>query len=161
MLKIFDFPSLFYSGLHGILFSNEWLLIFLIGIIIGIIAVLLGIGCGLLIVPFCVIIINLNIHEAITLSLTTMFFLTLSATIIHNRFKRLYIAQVKSLFIPALIGAGIGAIISSHLPAPILKKLFGTFLFVIACNYIIHEIAMYYKLTVSLKKYRKGIKQKL
>jgi len=161
MLKIFDFPSLIYSGLYGILFSNEWLLIVPIGILIGIIAVLLGIGCGLLIVPFYLIIINLNIHEAITLSLTTMFFLTLSATIIHNKFKTLDITPVKSLFIPALTGAVAGAIISTHLPAPILKKLFGIFLFVIACNYIIHEIALYHKLTVSVKNCRKGIKQTL
>ncbi len=161
MLKIFDFPSLIYSGLHCILFSNEWLLIVPIGILIGIIAVLLGIGCGLLIVPFYVIIINLDIHEAITLSLTTMFFLSLSATIVHNRLKTLDISPLKSLFIPALTGAVVGAIISSHLPTPILKKLFGMFLFIIACNYIIHELAMHHKLTVSVKNCMKGIKRTL
>ena len=161
MLKIFDFPSLIYSGLHCILFSNEWLLIVPIGILIGIIAVFLGIGCGLLIVPFYVIIINLDIHEAITLSLTTMFFLSLSATIVHNRLKTLDISPLKSLFIPALTGAVVGAIISSHLPTPILKKLFGMFLFIIACNYIIHELAMHHKLTVSVKNCMKGIKRTL
>jgi uncharacterized membrane protein YfcA len=140
MLKIFDFPSLVYTALHRILFSYEWLLIIPIGIMIGIIAVALGIGCGLLIVPFFVIVINLDIHEAITLALTTMFFLTLSATFVNNRLKILNTALLKILFFPALIGAVIGAIISGHLPAETLKKLFGIFLFIMACNYIIREL---------------------
>jgi len=161
MLKIFDFSSLIYSGLNGILFSNEWFLIVPIGILIGIIAVLLGIACGLLIVPFYVIVINLDIHEAIMLSLTTMFFLSLSATIVHNIFKSLNIAPLKSLFIPALTGAVVGAIISSHLPTPILKTLFGMFLFIIACNYIIHKLYSHYKLTVSIKNRTEGIKRVL
>lgn len=153
MLKIFDFPSLIFSGLQSILFSNEWLIIVPIGIFIGIIAVTLGIGCGLLIVPFYVIVINLNIHEAITLSLTTMFFLTLSATIINNRFKTLDMIPLKSLFIPALTGAVVGAIISGNLPAPILKIVFGMFLLIIACNYIIQEIAMHFRPAVLVEKF--------
>ena len=161
MLKIFDFPSLIYGGLHNILFSNEWLLIVPMGIFIGIIAVALGIGCGLLIVPFYVIVINLNIHEAITLSLTTMFFLTIAATIIHNRFRTLDIIPLKSLFIPALTGAVVGAIISGNLPAPLLKILFGIVLFIMACSFIIYEIAMHFALAVSVKNYRERIKQSL
>lgn len=153
MLKIFDFPSLIFSGLQSILFSNEWLIIVPIGIFIGIIAVALGIGCGLLIVPFYVIVINLNIHEAITLSLTTMFFLTLSATIINKRFKTLDMIPLKSLFIPALTGAVVGAIISGNLPAPILKIVFGMFLLIIACNYIIQEIAMHFRPAVLVEKF--------
>lgn len=153
MLKIFDFPSLIFSGLQSILFSNEWLIIVPIGILIGITAVALGIGCGLLIVPFYVIVINLNIHEAITLSLTTMFFLTLSATIINNRFKTLDIIPLKSLFIPALTGAVVGAIISGNLPAPILKIVFGMFLSIIACNYVIQEIAMHFRPAVLVEKF--------
>lgn len=153
MLKIFDFPSLIFSGLQSILFSNEWLIIVPIGIFIGIIAVALGIGCGLLIVPFYVIVINLNIHEAITLSLTTMFFLTLSATIINNRFKTLDMIPLKSLFIPALTGAVVGAIISGNLPAPILKIVFGMFLSIIACNYIIQEIAMHFRPAILVEKF--------
>lgn len=161
MLKIFDFPFLIFSELHGTLLSNEWLLIAPIGILIGIIAVFLGIGYGLLIVPFFVILVNFNMHEAITLSLTTMFFLSLSATIVNNKLEMLDIASFKSLFIPALTGAVVGAVISSQLPTPILKKLFGMFLLAIACNYIFVEFAFQQWLTVSIKKYMKGIKRAL
>lgn len=158
MLRIFDFPSLIYNGLNLILSSNEFALIVPIGILIGTLAVLLGVGCGLLIVPFFLIVMNLNIHEAITLSLTTMFFITLSATIIHNKFKTLDINSVKSLFFPALIGAVSGSILSSQLPAPILKKLFGLLLFCLACKYIIYDIALNHKITQTAKIIQKGKK---
>ena len=153
MLRIFDFPALIYRALDSILYSNEWLLIVPVGIFIGIIAVALGIGCGLLIVPFYVIVINLNIHEAIALSLATMFFLTLSATMMNNRFKMLDTNLLKTLLIPALSGAIIGAIISGHLPAQILKIIFGILLFIIALYYIIQEISIHFKPAVFVNKF--------
>ncbi len=140
MLKIFDFPSLIYTGLNNILFSSQWTLIVTVGVLIGIVAIALGIGCGLLIVPFFTIVINLNIHEAITLSLTSMFFITVSGALINNKLKTLDITPLKNLFIPALAGAIVGSIISGNLPSPILKKIFGIFLFLIAFNYIIEYI---------------------
>lgn len=156
MLNIFDLVSLVYGNLHNILFAIESLIIMLFGVIIGFIAMLLGIGCGLLIVPFYVIIINLDIHEAIKLSLTTMFFLTFSSTIIHNKLKPLDIMSLKSLLIPALLGAVAGAIISSHLPAPILKQTFGIFLFFIACKYIAEELFIYYRSIRCSTNYQEG-----
>ncbi len=159
MLKIFDLPFLVYSELNSILFSNEFLIIIPTGIIIGIIAAALGIGCGLLIVPFYVIVIGLDIHEAITLSLTTMFFLTLSTTVISNKLKMLDTGPLKTLFIPALAGAVVGAIISGYLPALILKKLFGIFLFIMSCNYIIYEIAVNHKSAASDENRRERIKE--
>ncbi|MBW1616703.1 MAG: sulfite exporter TauE/SafE family protein [Deltaproteobacteria bacterium] len=142
MLKIFDFPSLIYTGLNNILLPNQWALIISIGLSIGIIAIVLGIGCGLLIVPFFTIVIDLNIHEAITLSLTSIFFIAVSSVLINNKLKALGIdiASLKNLFIPALAGAIIGSIISGQLPDPILIKIFGIFLFLIALNYIIKDI---------------------
>jgi len=143
MLNIFDLISLFYCNLPNIFFINESLIIMLFGIIIGFFAILLGLGCGLLIVPFYIIIIGVDIHEAIKLSLTTMFFLTFSSTMIHSRLKKLDLISLKSLLIPAVLGAVTGATISSHLPAPMLKQIFGTFLFLIACKYIVEELFIY------------------
>lgn len=143
MLHIADSPSLMFKGLHSILVFNEFLIIIGVGICIGMIAVVLGIGCGLLIVPFFVIMIGLSIHQAITLSLVTMFFLSVSGTVLHNRFKNIDFADVKYLLFPALFGAIIGAMISGMLPAATLKTIFGIFLFVIACNYIIRDIMDY------------------
>ncbi len=161
ILKIFDFPSLIYSGLHGSLFSNESLFIITIGILVGILAVLLGIGCGLLIVPFFVVVIKLDIHEAITLSLTAMFFLSISATIVHKKLNSLDISLLKKLFFPALTGAIIGVIISSHLPSPILKKIFAMFLLIIVGNNIVHGLDMHHKLILSARNCMEGIRRTL
>ncbi|RLF42462.1 MAG: hypothetical protein DRN17_07815 [Thermoplasmata archaeon] len=156
MLNMFDLVSLVYGNLHNILFAIESLIIMLFGVIIGFIAMLLGIGCGLLIVPFYVIIIDLDIHEAIELSLTTMFFLTFSSTMIHSRLKTLDILPLKSLLLPALLGSVAGAIISSHLPAPILKQTFGIFLFFIACKYVAEELFIYYSSIRCGTNYQEG-----
>ncbi|PXF55673.1 MAG: hypothetical protein C4B58_14720 [Deltaproteobacteria bacterium] len=158
MLGVFDLVSLVYGNLYDILFTIESFIIMLFGIIIGFIAMLLGIGCGLLIVPFYVIIIDLDIHEAIKLSLTTMFFLTFSSTMIHSRLKTLDIIPLKNLIIPALLGAVTGAIISSHLSAPILKQIFGMFLFVIACKYVAEELFIYYSNIRCGTNYRKRLR---
>ena len=121
------------------------------GLLIGMIAVLLGIGCGLLIVPFYVIVMGVDIHEAIALSLTTMFFLSLSATMIHKKLNALDIVSMGSLFVPALAGAVVGVMISSHLPAPILKQLFGVFLFGVSCMFIVHGWTHHHKQRQSIK----------
>lgn len=65
---------------------------------------------------------------------------------IHRKLKTLDIIPLKSLLIPALLGAVTGASITSHLPAPILKQIFGVFLFVMSCKFIIWELFGHYKM---------------
>jgi uncharacterized protein len=142
MLKIYDFPFLFYSGLSGALLSDPSPVMVLMGIAIGMTGSLLGIGCGLLITPFFVIVIGLDMRQAISLSLAAMFCLSLSATLVRGRMKNLDFAPLKSLLIPALAGAVVGAMVSNHLPAPALKKLFAVFLLLTALKYIIFEWAI-------------------
>jgi len=146
MLKLFDFPSLIYSELDGTFFQ-QCLVIIPTGMSFGLIGASLGIGCGLLIVPFFVMVIGLNMHQAITLSLANMFFLTLSTTCISNRhaLKTMEANSLTSLLIPALVGAIIGAVISSYLPADVLKIVFGSFLMVMACYIVIRETAVHQK----------------
>jgi uncharacterized membrane protein YfcA len=145
ILKIIDFPSLFYYFISGISYVNEILIVVIFGLLVGFVAVMLGVGCGLVIVPFSVIFLGFEIHEAIRLSLTTMFFLTFSATLVHKKLKNLNTTALRSMFVPALIGAVTGAVISSHLPAPIITKVFGVFLLLIACKFIVQEISAYKK----------------
>ncbi|MFH1049337.1 MAG: sulfite exporter TauE/SafE family protein [bacterium] len=152
MLNVFDLTHLIYVDLYGTFFGNEILKLIVTGLVIGIIAVFLGVGCGLLIVPFFVIAISLDIHEAIRLSLTTMFFLTLSVTVFQSKLKTLDTAPLKSLLLPALFGAIAGAMIASYLPDLILKKLFGLFLFVMACKFLFQIFYTRYK----SKKYQEG-----
>ncbi len=138
ILKVIDFPFLMFSSLNEICWAHEALFIMVFGIIIGITATWLGIGCGLLIVPFYVIVMNFNMHEAICLSLTTMFFLTTSATLMHQKRAKLDFKSFKVLFIPSFAGAVAGAAVSGLLPSFFLKQLFGILLAVIACSYLYH-----------------------
>lgn len=155
ILKIIDFPSLFYYFLSDISYVNELIVVVIFGLLVGFVAVLLGVGCGLVIVPFSVIFLGFEIHEAIRLSLTTMFFLTFTATMVHKKLKNLDMTAMKSMFVPALIGAVTGAVISSHLPSPILTKVFGVFLILIAFKFIIQEISEFCRHETKLVKNHK------
>lgn len=153
MLKLFDFPAFLFGGAQNIIVNNELFFITIFGFLIGALAVLLGIGCGLLIVPFFIIIIDFKIHEAIQLSLTTMFFLTLSATIVNNKFNLLDKVAVKILFFPALLGAFSGALLSSYLPASVLKFIFGGFLAIVAIQSIANLFPIYLGRSLVIGKY--------
>ncbi|CCK82305.1 MULTISPECIES: sulfite exporter TauE/SafE family protein [Desulfobacula] len=149
ILKLVDLPFLMFSSLNEISWTHEALFIMTFGIFIGIIATWLGIGCGLLIVPFFVIVMNFNIHEAICLSLTTMFFLTISATLMHHKLEQLDFKSYKALFLPSLAGAVIGSAISGLLPCFFLKQLFGIILALIACSYLYQLWTMAIKTVLS------------
>jgi uncharacterized membrane protein YfcA len=147
ILRLADFPCLIFSSLSEISWTHEAVLVMGFGIIIGIIATWLGVGCGLLIVPFFVIIMNFNIHEAICLSLTTILFLTTSATFMHHKLERLDFNSFKILFFPSLAGAVTGSAISGVLPCFFLKQLFGVILLLIACSYLYQLLSQLTKLS--------------
>jgi len=150
MLRVFDLPSLLYTNLPSLSHPYEVLLVMLFGGLIGLTATFLGVGCGLIIVPFCVMVLNLDIHEAIRLSLTTMFFLTLSATLASRKWRTLDTASLRSLLLPALCGAVAGAAVASDLPAPMLTRIFGGALLVVSCVFLGHGLkALTAKLQVS------------
>jgi len=137
ILKFADFPFLMFSSLNEISWTHEAIFIMAFGIITGIIATWLGIGCGLLIVPFFVIVMDFNMHQAICLSLTTMFFLTTSATLMHHKLANLNLKVFKALFLPSLAGAVTGSAISGLLPGFYLKQAFGIILMMIAFTYLL------------------------
>ena len=138
ILKFVDFPFLLFSNLNNISWAHEAIFIMAFGVLIGIIATWMGIGCGLLIVPFFVIVMNFNMHQAICLSLTTMFFLATSATFQRHKLARLDFNSYRVMFFPSLAGAIAGSSISGLLPCFFLKQLFGITLSLIACSYIYH-----------------------
>lgn len=111
------------------------------GVAVGMTSSLLGVGCGLVIVPFCVYGLGFGIHVAIVFSLVTMFFLTSAGAIARYR-KGLLDTPVASKMIPAaLIGAVIGASLTAHLPDMLLRQVFGAFLLVLGVKYVIEDIA--------------------
>ncbi|MBW1650280.1 MAG: sulfite exporter TauE/SafE family protein [Deltaproteobacteria bacterium] len=84
----------------------------LLGFGVALFSACIGIGGGTLLVSLLMSIFNFDFKKAAATSL---------ATIIPISFT----------------GAVVGSIISGNLPGPIIKKIFGIFLFLIALNYII------------------------
>lgn len=145
MMHLFDIPAIMFSNLNEITAISKLLLVTSFGVMVGISATLLGIGCGLLIVPFFVIAMNLDIHEAIQLSLTTMFFLTVTATVTRNSRHSLKCYSLKSLIISSLAGAVTGAMISNALPLILLRQIFAISLLLIACGYMINLLFQFFR----------------
>ncbi len=150
MLDIYNFTFVFFNIVNKLFLFGHFISILLFGLLTGFISIILGVGCGLIIVPFFVVIINLTMHEAIILSLVTMFFLSSSASILHKKNKLLDVKSAKSMFLPALIGSISGAICSNCLSNPMLKKMFGAFLLIMGFKFIIEEC--HYLLTKDLWK---------
>lgn len=144
MLGIFDVSFQLFDALKGASPDGNFILIILFGLVTGFISTMLGVGCGLIIVPFFVILIGLGMHEAITLSLTTMFFLTSTATLVHRKYRAFDWTSAKQMLLPAIAGAATGALISSRLPAAVLKKAFGIFLLAMALKFILEEAGFAY-----------------
>jgi uncharacterized protein len=135
ILKLVDFPFLLFTPLTDFVWAHESFFIMSFGFIIGLIAAWLGVGCGLFIVPFFVLVMDFTIHQAICLSLTTIFFLSVAATLTRHRLTELDVSSYKFLFLSALSGALAGSAIFGILPADLLKKVFGLVLLLIACIY--------------------------
>lgn len=156
ILKLIDFPFLMFSSLNEISWTHEAIFIMVFGIVIGTLASWLGVGCGLLIVPFFVIIMDFNMHNAICLSLTTMFFLATSATLMHRKFENLNVKAFKALFLPSLVGAITGSSISGLLPSFFLKQFFGIILMGFALVYLLHPMV---RAILSLTRKKPDIKE--
>jgi uncharacterized protein len=140
IFRLIDFPFLMFSSLNEISWAHEAIFIMIFGIIIGTLASWLGVGCGLLIVPFFVIVMDFNMHNAICLSLTTIFFLATSATLMHRKLENLHFKTFKALFLPSIAGTITGVAISGLLPSFFLKQFFGTILMGFALVYLLQSM---------------------
>lgn len=138
MVHIINLPgALFHLFPKGS--TVEMVLLAGFGLMIGAVSVLLGVGCGLLIVPFLHFVFGYPIKAAITFSLLAIFINTLNATLIHCKL-RLIKRNTLALILPAaLSGAITGTLISNALPAQTLKTGFGIFLLVMGANFIIRD----------------------
>lgn len=106
----------------------------LVGLLSGFLAGLLGIGGGLVIVPALLVVFpyqglaaNVVIHTAIATSLATVVVTSLISAYSHHRHSAVDWPIVRKMAPGLLGGALFGAVVTSHLPADILRVLFGLF----------------------------------
>ncbi|MEO2152103.1 MAG: sulfite exporter TauE/SafE family protein, partial [Thermococcus sp.] len=109
----------------------KYLSYFAIGIFIGILAALFGLGGGFLIVPVLNL-LGVEMHHAVGTSSAAVVFTSLSSAIAYSRQRRIHYRAGLLLASTAVIGAYIGAWLTSFISASQLKVIFGLALIVVA-----------------------------
>ncbi len=105
------------------------MLILIIGFLSGIIGGM-GIGGGTILIPSLVFLLGTRQQVAQSVNLLSFIPTATVAIFIHLKHKSIETKLVLKLIILGVIGAIIGSLIAVKLDAVLLKKIFGTFLFV-------------------------------
>ena len=105
------------------------MLILLVSVLSGIISGM-GIGGGTVLIPALIILFNISQHVAQGVNLIS-FIPTASVAVITHIKNRNILGKLSILLISGgLLGAVIGSILASSISSPVLRKLFGIFLFI-------------------------------
>lgn len=104
---------------------------FTVGVFIGILAALFGLGGGFLIVP-TLNLLGVEIHHAVGTSSAAVVFTSLSSALAYSRQKRIHYKVGLLLASTAIIGAYIGAWMTSLLNPTQLRVIFGATLILVA-----------------------------
>ncbi|AMM53337.1 sulfite exporter TauE/SafE family protein [Pyrococcus kukulkanii] len=109
----------------------EYLGYFGVGILVGTLAALFGLGGGFLLVPILNI-VGVEIHHAIGTSSASIVFTALSSSYAYHKQRRIHYKAGLLLASTAIVGAYIGAWLTSFIPARQLKVIFGLALIPVA-----------------------------
>lgn len=139
MLQVLGISTLFCQQFIA---NGKWFWLPVFAFSIGVLSASLGVGCGMICVPFLSIGMGRDIREAIVISLATMCCMTMFGAWRYYRKKDLDTVSVKSMLMPALSGAITGAFISNQLPAPVLKSCFAVFLMSVGVKYVVIDFFM-------------------
>ncbi len=118
----------------------------LIGLISGIISGT-GMGGGTILILLLSVFIGLDQHVAQATNLVFFIPTAIAAIFISLRKKKIDLKVGTIIIITGIVGAAIGAIISSKMNVNLLRKIFGIFLLFIA----IYEIYSWYKMYIKNK----------
>ncbi|GCE10006.1 sulfite exporter TauE/SafE family protein [Dictyobacter aurantiacus] len=110
----------------------SFILIILLGALIGLALGALGGGGSILTIPILVYIVHMKTHTAVTASLVIVGLNALFGMIFHYRAGHVRIKESLLFGVYGLVASYIGARISSFLPGPVLLVLFGILMLVIA-----------------------------
>ncbi len=123
----------------------------MIEIIIGLCAGIVsgtGMGGGTILILLLSIFIGLDQHVAQATNLVFFIPTAIAAILLSLKNKKIDLKLGLNIIIFGVIGAVLGAIISSNMDVKILRKIFGIFLLIIS----IYEIYSWYKMYIKKKK---------
>lgn len=109
------------------------------GVLVGLLAGLLGIGGGIIVIPLLLTLFSIqgfpqeiSMHMAIGTSLAIVLLTSIFSVFAHYRKGVIWIELFKQFFPGAAVGSIFGIIISYHLKSIILQKIFAIFLILVA-----------------------------
>lgn len=121
---LFFIASIFLK--KGLSMDYIYLILAVIGFLIGLIAAMVGIGGGIFFVPTLIFIAHTSIHEAVGTSLLAIFFFAVSSFIAFAS-KRLVKYRIGLILeLTTVPGAYMGALLSRFLPGSIIKVIFAS-----------------------------------
>jgi uncharacterized membrane protein YfcA len=107
-----------------------------VGVAAGVLAGLLGVGGGILLVPFLVLAVGMTQHEAEATSLLVILPTALAASIaLHRR----GVGDLPTALVIGLVGAGgavAGALLALSLPADLLRAVFAVLLAIVGLRFV-------------------------
>lgn len=112
----------------------QYLFAALIGLAGGISGGLFGVGGGIVMVPAMVLLMQTNVKTAIGTSLAVIIPTAITGAFKHQQLGNIDWKLAASLVPMAIIGGFVGASLTKHLPAEMLKKLFGGFMILAGCR---------------------------
>ncbi|MHA1723193.1 MAG: sulfite exporter TauE/SafE family protein, partial [Candidatus Baldrarchaeia archaeon] len=107
----------------------QMIFLFVMVIIAGMVASLVGIGGGVIFIPLFNLYLGLTIEDAIGTSMFTIIFTSFSGTLYYLKEKRVDYKTGLLMEITTIPGAIIGATATEILPETVLKAIFFSFLF--------------------------------
>ena len=118
-----------------------WSAYLMLGVIAGLVGGLLGLGGGILIVPTLLFLFiwqgmpaDILMHMAVATSLFTIVFTSISSSYAHHKHQAVLWSQVFLLTPGIIIGAVFGAFLADYISSDILRRLFGIFEILVACQ---------------------------
>lgn len=109
---------------------TDFLLILLGGSVAGFIGALFGIGGGIFLIPFLVILFHVPMHTAIATSIVSVIATSTSAASVYIERRQTNIRLGMALEVATTVGALLGGITASLLPGFVLRKIFSGMLLV-------------------------------
>lgn len=102
--------------------------VFVVSIIAGFVGSLLGIGGGLIVIPFLSIVFKFNMHQAAAAGLVSVIATSSGAASAYVKDRLTHLRIGMFLQLATVIGGVLGAILSGFLPAKVLSLIFGILL---------------------------------
>lgn len=102
--------------------------VFVVSIFAGFIGSLLGIGGGLIVIPFLSIVFKFNMHQAAAAGLVSVIATSSGAASAYVKDRLTHLRIGMFLQLATVIGGVLGAILSGFLPAKVLSLIFGILL---------------------------------